>query len=168
MMTMYSTEDMVTEELVNIPRATLTPEESCADNPMFVEETSLSHFCEFVDYYTHHASDPLYTAAACEQQAEAVRITPPDVNQESIQMLIETMILAIDHLEKKWLDEQILREESEQRHHQDRVHLHSNSVKLHRKQKRYGMMHVFFQSARWMWQHVLRHKPVPRHEVAAW
>lgn len=78
------------------------------------DEHSLSRFCQFIDYYTRHSNDPMYTAAVCERQAEGVHITPQDVNQETIGLLITTMLNAIDHLEKKWFDEQMQREEQEQ------------------------------------------------------
>jgi len=83
------------------------------------DANSLSHFCQFVDYYTRHSTDPLYTAAVCEKQAKEVRITQQDVSQESLFMLIETVVMVINHLEKKWLDEQMQREDLEQRRCKD-------------------------------------------------
>lgn len=85
------------------------------------DEHSLSRFCQFVDYYTRYSSDPMFTAAACERQADAVCITPQDLNQETIRLLLTTMLNAIDHLEKKWFDEQLQREEQEQQQRKDPV-----------------------------------------------
>ena len=135
---------------------------------MGLEETTVAHFCEFVDFYTRHARNPLCTALTCEQQAEAIRISDQDLCPETIQMLIETMLTAIDHLEKKWLDEQIHWEEEQQRQHRNLTHLHAKTLKRDRKQKRHGMLHLFSQGVRWVWQRVLRHKPAPRQEVVAW
>lgn len=66
---------------------------------------SLSHFCQFVEYYTCHSTEPLCTDALW-AKAEEVRITPHDVCPENIYRLLETMLVAIEHLEKKWLDKQ--------------------------------------------------------------
>jgi hypothetical protein len=60
----------------------------------------------------------------CEEQAEAVRIRPDDVTPETVQNLISTMVVAIDHLEKKWLDEQIQHEDRKRRHREDVARLH--------------------------------------------
>ena len=130
------------------------------------EETSLSHFCEFVDYYTHHSTDPMYTAAVCEQQAETVRITQQDVNRENIQMLIDTMLVAIDHIEKKWLDEQIQREDLEQVH---RGHLTQMHVKfLERKQGKNWITRLYQTGVRRIRKRLGRSKPAPQQEVIAW
>ena len=139
-----------------------------SDTRVMLEEATVAHFCEFVDFYTRHARNPMCTALTCEQQAETIQITDQDLCPETIQMLIETMLTAIDHLEKKWLDEQIHWEESEQRHHRDLTHLHAKNLERSRKQERHGIMHLFSQGVRWLWQHVLRHKPVPQREVVAW
>jgi hypothetical protein len=135
---------------------------------MGLEETTIAHFCEFVDFYTRHARNPMCTALTCEQQAETIRISDQDLCPETIHLLIETMLTAIDHLEKKWLDEQIHWEEVEQRQRQYFVPLHRKTSERNRKQKQHGLLHFFSQGVRWMWQRVLRHKPVPRQEVAAW
>jgi UDP-N-acetylglucosamine 2-epimerase len=74
-------------------------------------DTSLAYFCQFVDDYTRHATDSMSTAAVCEHQAAGIQLIQQDVNQETIYMLIETMLNVIDHLEKKWLDEQLRHEE---------------------------------------------------------
>jgi hypothetical protein len=108
------------------------------------------------------------TALTCEQQAEAIQITDQDLCPETIHLLIETMLTAIDHLEKKWLDEQIRWEESEQRHHRDLSHLHARNLKPNRKQKRHGNTHLVSQGVRWVWQHLGRGKHVPQREVVAW
>lgn len=120
-----------------------------------VEETTLAHFCEFVDFYTRHARNPLCTALTCEQQAEMIRISDQDLCPETIHLLIDTMLSAIDHLEKKWLDEQIHWQDSEQRLRRDLAHLPANGSKRNQRQKSHGISHVFSQSARWVRQHVL-------------
>lgn len=76
-----------------------------------LNDTSIVHFCEFVDYYTQQSTNPLFTALTCEHQADAIQITDQDLTPETIRLLIDTMLSAIEHLEKKWLDEQIQREE---------------------------------------------------------
>ena len=50
-------------------------------------------------------------------------------------MLIDTLLLAIDHLEKKWLDEQIRREEAEQRYRRDLADLYPRVLKRKHGQK---------------------------------
>ena len=76
-----------------------------------LSEATVAHFCRFVEYYTRHSSDPMYTAAVCEQQARAICINSQDVTPETISLLIATMLNAINHLEKKWLDEHLRCEE---------------------------------------------------------
>ena len=49
--------------------------------------------------------------AVCEHHAARIRIPPQKVSQETIPLLIETLLNVIDHLEKKWLDEQLRYEE---------------------------------------------------------
>ena len=107
-------------------------------------ENSLFHFCQFVDDYTRYAIDPMSTAAVCEHHAAGIRITRQDVSPETIPLLIETLLNVIDHLEKKWLDEQLRHEELVQREHPVRQH----------KQPRFN-----HRSQRWLqgvWQRVVR------------
>jgi hypothetical protein len=66
---------------------------------------SLAHFCQFVNKRIRLAQDPGNTAALCENRAEAVRITKNDINQDTIDLLLGTLLDVIAHLEKKWLDE---------------------------------------------------------------
>jgi len=203
-MVIYTTEDMAAEDLAigdmteqleaaqletieldTIKLETIQPETNQTTNAAvledtILEETTLAHFCEFVDYYTAQSTDPLLTTAACEQQAKTLQLTPHDATPESLWMLIETMLLAIDHLEKKWLDEQIRWEESEQRQCRDLSHQHANVVKRNQAQRQdsHGIRHLFSQGARWVWQRFgwgrhVRSKPVPQphpsqREVVVW
>jgi hypothetical protein len=119
-------EDLVTEEknIVNVSNA-----DYVTGDPVISDETSIGHFCDFVDFYTRHATNPLCTALTCEKQAEVIRITQQDLCPETIRLLIETMLTAIDHLEKKWLDEQIQREDHV--HQEDvRSQYRSNSTQI--------------------------------------
>ena len=75
------------------------------DGTLDSDGKSLSHFCQFVEYYTYHSTEPLCTDALW-AKAEEVRICPHDVNPENIYLLLETMLVAIEHLEQKWLDKQ--------------------------------------------------------------
>ncbi len=86
---------------------------------MPVDESSLAHFCAFIDFYTRKTADPMSTALACEKHAEALDITPQDATPENMHLLVDTMLEVIDHLEKKWLDEQIRHEERMQKHRED-------------------------------------------------
>ena len=115
-MVIYTADDMVAGDAallhaVDRP-ATVGRETWDASDP----ESSVAHFCQFIAYYTQQSTNPMHTALACEKQAEAVQITDQDLTPETIRLLLDTMLNAIDHLEKKWLDEQIQREEA---------HLHS-------------------------------------------
>jgi hypothetical protein len=172
-MTIYTTKNMAGQLAATQPNVieldVIQPDDEAlqVETSLVSEETSLSHFCEFVDYYTLQSGDPLYTAAACEQQAKTIRLTPHDVNQENMRMLIDTLLLAIDHLEKKWLDEQIQREESEQRHRRDFAHLHVKVLEGKQKQERNWITYLF-QGARWVWHRLGRGRPVSQQEVAAW
>jgi hypothetical protein len=173
-MVIYTSEDMAEQ-----PEATQA-DAIQAKNPALLEDTTLAHFCEFVDFYTRHAKNPMCMALACEQQAEAIRITNQDLCPETIQLLIETMLTAIDHLEKKWLDEQIRWEDLEQRHRRDLAHpsartlVRNHKVKRSRKQKPHRITHLFSQGPRWVWQRFRRgkkHVPQqhPSHQkVVAW
>ncbi len=113
--------------------------EQLYDESSLSEEHTLFRFCQFVDYYTRHSTDPLYTAAVCERQAEDLHINPQDVNRESIRLLIATMLNAIDHLEKKWLDEQLQREEQEQSQYEEQT----PRLVLPPKQEKHRLKHLF-------------------------
>ena len=67
---------------------------------------SLSHFCHFIEYYSQQSEDPLSIVAVCENQAEAVRITRQDINAETIDMLLETMLNVINHMGDTWTETQ--------------------------------------------------------------
>jgi hypothetical protein len=67
---------------------------------------SLSHFCQFIEYYSQQLEDPLSIVAVCEDQAEAVRITRQDVNVETIDMLLDTMLTVINHMGDTWTEAQ--------------------------------------------------------------
>ncbi len=84
-----------------------------------VNETSLAHFCTFVDFYTRKAADPMSTSLACEKQAEMVELTDQDVTPDNMRMLMDTLLETIDHLEKKWLDEQLKHEDRQRQHRED-------------------------------------------------
>jgi hypothetical protein len=84
------------------------------DDTLESDGKSLSQFCQFVEYYTCYSTAPLCTDTLWEK-AEEVRLTPHDVNPESIYRLMETMLVAIEHLEKKRLDEQRQYQDSEQK-----------------------------------------------------
>ncbi len=71
---------------------------------------SLVQFCRFVETYTRLTSDPLTTAAVCEDQAEAVRITRDDLTPETIDMLLETLLNVITELERRWYEERLCRQ----------------------------------------------------------
>lgn len=143
-------EDLVTEEksIVNVSNA-----DYVTGDPVISDETSIGHFCHFVDFYTRHTVDPMCTALTCEKQAEAIRITQQDLSPETIRLLIETMLTAIDHLEKKWLDEQIQREEQiylEDVNYQYR----SNSIQIpakhgNRQPGKYGIKYLWQTGRRW-------------------
>ena len=67
---------------------------------------SLSHFCQFIEYYSQQADNPLSIVEVCENQAEAVRITRQDVNVETIDMLLDTMLNVINHMGDIWTETQ--------------------------------------------------------------
>lgn len=85
------------------------------------------------------------TAAVCEHQAKEVCITRQDVNQETIQMLIETMLNVINHLEKKWLDEQMQREDLEQRQSEPKRHQEKHRLKHSSRTRIQGVWKRLFQ-----------------------
>ena len=89
------------------------------EDTLHSEGKSLSQFCQFVEYYTRHSTEALCTDAIW-AKAEEVQITPHDVSPETIYLLIETMLVAIEHLEKKWLDKQIQFEDPKQRRKRNR------------------------------------------------
>ena len=104
--------------------ALFVPADEPAENSPRDQESSVDHFCAFIDFYTKQSDDPLHTSLVCEEQAEAVRITADDLTPETVQNLISTMVVAIDHLEKKWLDEQIQHEDRKRRHREDVARLY--------------------------------------------
>lgn len=128
-------------------------------------ETSIRHFCDFVDFYTRHATNPMCTALTCQQQADAVRIAEEDLNPETVRMLIETMLSAIDHLEKKWLDEQLQREDVTQRSRKNLVRL--STKRLERRQKKNGMTHLWQIGRQWIAKRGARSKHLTQKELAA-
>ena len=88
-------------------------------------ETSLADFCAFIDFYTRKAADPFSTSLACEKQAEAVELNAAEATPENLRLLLDTMLEAIDHLEKKWLDEQLKHEDRQRRHREDVARLYA-------------------------------------------
>jgi hypothetical protein len=86
-----------------------------------VDERSLIYFCHFVDRYTSLSDDPTDTAAVCETQAEALRLTHQDVSLASVDLLLETLLSAITHLEEKRYEEQRKRETLEQKLWRNRI-----------------------------------------------
>lgn len=156
-MIIYTAEDLALEDLVTEERSIA----NVSDSKYFTgdictsDDTSIGHFCDFVDFYTRHATNPMCTALTCEKQAEAIRITQQDLCPETIRLLIETLLTAIDHLEKKWLDEQIQREE--QIHWEDVKHQYryrSDSAQIStkpvaRQSGKYGIKHLWQTGKRW-------------------
>jgi hypothetical protein len=68
---------------------------------------SLEGFCYFVDYCTQQTTDPQTVAALWESQVEAVRINQEDINAETIDLLLNTMLNTLDHMaevqeQKRW------------------------------------------------------------------
>jgi hypothetical protein len=126
-------------------------------------ESSLSHFCAFVDFYTRKTADPMSTALACEKHAEALDITPQDATPENMRMLVDTMLEVIDHLEKKWLDEQIRHEERMQKHREDVSRLYQQIRELQPPKTR---RHVFYEKGM-QWFHSLwfRKEHTPKRRV---
>ena len=128
------------------------------------EETSLAHFCRFVDYYTSQSPDPLSTVRVCEQQAEGVRITPDDLTPESFRLVIETMLTAIDHLSKNWLDEQIQREDIQRRHARHLPQLPTQHAAQPAGQ--HGFKYVYHAVTDWMSHRFIWKKRVPQFHVS--
>lgn len=121
------------------------------------DETSVAHFCAFVAFYTGQCDDPFSTSMACEKQAEALRITPEDLTPETMQQVIQTMLAAIDHLEKKWLDEQIRHDERKQRHRADVARLYQQ-LRLAQTQPR-EKSHLYQKGMQWLSQQLFPHHP---------
>ena len=84
-------------------------------------ESSLLRFCQFVNQFTRLAEDPRYTSAVCEYRMEEVRINWQDVSLETIDVLIDTLLNAITHLEEKWKQEQIRRQKLERKRLKNRL-----------------------------------------------
>lgn len=155
-MIIYTAEDLALEDLVTEERirTNVSNAEDVTGDPVISAETSIGHFCDFVDFYTRHATNPMCTALTCEKQAEVIRITQHDLSPETIRLLIETMLTAIDHLEKKWLDEQIQREDHihrEDLNHQYRNNPAQISAKLSEQQSgRYGLKRMWQVGRLWI------------------
>lgn len=66
---------------------------------------SVEHFCKYIDHYIRLVMDPKFVGVVCENQAEAVRITKKDINGETIDLLLETLLSVINHMGEKWLKE---------------------------------------------------------------
>jgi hypothetical protein len=113
-----------------------------------IHEASLAHFCAFVDLYTRKTADPMSTSLACEKQAEAVELGPEDATPENLRMLMDTMLEAIDHLEKKWLDEQIRHEDRQRQHREDVARLYQRLRELQPQPR--NRLHLYEKGAQWI------------------
>jgi hypothetical protein len=113
-----------------------------------INESSLAHFCAFVDFYTRKAADPFGTTSACEKQAEVVQLAPEDATPENMQMLMDTMLEAIDHLEKKWLDEQLKLEDRQRKHREDVARLYAQIRELQPEPRKRAPLHE--KGAQWL------------------
>lgn len=135
------------------------------------DKTSLVQFCEFVNYYARHSTNPLATSAVCAQQAETLRITAADATPETIRLLVDTMLNAIDQLEKKWLDEQIRCEEFQQaaRRNPPRMPVpHSKRPQPLAPPQPPRLAQAIYQTgSRWLRKQFGHEKPLPK-EAAAW
>jgi len=129
-------------------------EESMNEDSLQPDDNSLSYFCQFVDDYTCHSVEPMSIAAVCENQAAEIRITRQDLDLETIYMLIETMLTAIGHLEKKWLDEQIQRAGQLQRAKP------LQSGDLERRQAKNWLKHLYQTWTRWIQNQLVRDKHI--------
>jgi hypothetical protein len=126
--------------------------------PGAFDETSLTHFCTFIDFYTRQCHDPFSTSLTCTKQAEALQITPEDLTPETVRQVVATMLAVVDHLEKKWLDEQIRHEERMQRHREDVARL---SRQLHAiQQTSVVKTPVFQRGIAWLHQVLGGHKKI--------
>jgi hypothetical protein len=65
-----------------------------------------------------------------------VELGGEDVTPESLRMLMDTVLDAIDHLEKKWLDEQIRHEERQRKHREDVARLSQQVRELEVQQRK--------------------------------
>ncbi|PIE32549.1 hypothetical protein CSA56_15210 [candidate division KSB3 bacterium] len=77
---------------------------SVLESPDSVRQTSVSEFCSFVNERVRDAEDPLSTAVVCEYQAEAVRLTRYDVNPETLNLLLDTLLNTLEYMGKQWHD----------------------------------------------------------------
>lgn len=128
------------------------------------DETSLAHFCAFLDFYTRSCQDPFSTSLTCAKQAEAVQITPADVTPDTLRQMLTTMLNVVDHLEKKWLDEQIRHEDRMRRHREDVARL---SQQLHTTQRQLAQKTPLVQRGiAWLHQMVGGPKTAPVRYVA--
>jgi hypothetical protein len=131
------------------------------ENAPVPTESSVAHFCAFVDFYTRKSTDPINTALVCEEQAEELRLDPQELTPETVQMLIDTLLNAIDHLGKKWLDEQIQHDHRKQQHRQDVARLYQQLSGL---QARYAEEYarqtpLYRKGFAWLRQHFARNAP---------
>lgn len=140
------------------------------------DETSLRHFCTFIDFYTRQCHDPFSTSLTCTKQAEALQIMPEDLTPETMQQVITTMLAVVDHLEKKWLDEQIRHEERMQRHREDvarlsqqlRVIEHTATVKTPVLQRGIAWLHQMLGGRKKIaFRYIPRKQSMKRREVLA-
>jgi regulator of replication initiation timing len=125
------------------------------DKMLTTSESSISHFCAFVDFYTRKSADPVNTALVCEEQAEAIRLEPQDLTQENVQLLLDTMLNAIDHLGKKWLDEQIQHDARKQEHRQDVARLYQQLAAQQREPQKHSQ-HLYQKGLHWLRQHLVQ------------
>jgi hypothetical protein len=116
-----------------------------------IEHLSITQFCAFVNDYTRHCTNPLAASAVCEQQADLVRVREPDLTPETIRLLMDTLLETIDHLEKKWLDEQIRREEAE-------AQTYRQTPAVKRQTTRVAPMTVAQSMAHWFHKQIHRHR----------
>lgn len=157
--------------------AAFTSTKFATDKMLTTSESSISHFCAFVDFYTRKSADPVNTALVCEEQAEAIRLEPQDLTPENVQLLLDTMLNAIDHLGKKWLDEQIQHDVRKQQHRQDVARLHQQLALVHQEQSSHTRLYQ--KGLRWLRQHLVqnstpkskrsvRKKHIPQKEATAY
>lgn len=68
------------------------------DNP------SVLYFCQFINQFLQDSDDPLKTVLMCEAQAEAVRLRRQDVNFETIDLLLDTVLNVLHYMGTKWTE----------------------------------------------------------------
>lgn len=137
--------------------ASAAPSLNRATRNAAVDESSLAHFCAFVDFYTRKASDPMSTALACEKHAETLELAEQDATPENMRMLVNTMLEVIDHMEKKWLDEQIRHEERMLKHREDVSRLYRQIRDLQPKAAPSAQMYA--RGVRWLQNLLFKNTP---------